>query len=85
MRLAAPLSILLALALSGCDRSSCDQTCRHLAKCKREKQVGAAIPGESAPEANPTCMARCEAQKPEFQACEAKYRECDKALACISY
>jgi hypothetical protein len=88
MRRLAPFAVLCALALltlGACDRSPCEQTCRHVAACKREKQLGAPIAGESAPPADPTCMARCEAAKPEYASCEGKKRECSDVLACISY
>lgn len=78
------LAVLLVL-LTACDRSPCDQTCRHVAACKRDKASGSEVPNTSAPEADPACMARCQAEKPEFNACEGKKRECSAVLECINY
>ncbi len=78
-------SVLLALLLTACDRPQCETTCRHVAACRRERNVGERLPGESAPPADPACMSRCEAATPEFAACEGKKRECAAVVDCIPY
>ena len=79
------LSLLLSLAAAACDRPPCETTCRHVAECKRGRDVGERTPGESKPPADPTCLARCEAATPEYAACEGKKRECSAVLECIPY
>jgi hypothetical protein len=76
---------ILVVILAACDRSPCDQTCRHVAACKRDKANGGEVGATSAPDADPTCMERCQAEKPEFAACEGKKRECGAVLSCINY
>lgn len=73
----------LLVAGAGCDRSACEQTCRRVAECKREKIVGERVPGDSVPGADPACMARCDTE--QFAACEGKKRECSAVLDCIPY
>jgi Cys-rich protein (TIGR04453 family) len=84
-RLALGFSLVLGLAAAACDRPQCEATCRRVAACKREATLGERIPGESAPQADPTCMSRCEAATPEFAACEGKKRECAAVVECITY
>jgi hypothetical protein len=79
------LCVALAAGLAACSRSPCEQTCRRVSACKREAKMGEALPGESAPPADPACMARCEAASDEFAACEGKRRECAAVLECIPY
>lgn len=79
------LTLALALSSAACSRGPCEETCRRVAECKRIKSVGARMPGESVAPADPTCMARCEAQTPEFTSCEGKKRECEAVLDCITY
>ena len=81
---ASVLAILLVL-VTACDRTECDQICRRVAKCKREKAAGGEVPGFSAMDADPTCMSRCQAEKPDFATCEVKKRECGAVLECINY
>ncbi len=77
--------LALAIGASACSRSPCEQTCRRVAACKREARQGAPLPGESKLPADPACMERCEADTPEFAACEGKRRDCEGVLACIPY
>ena len=77
--------LVLAIGASACSRSPCEQTCRRVAACMREARQGAPLPGESKLPADPTCMERCEAETPEFAACEGKRRDCEGVLACIPY
>jgi Cys-rich protein (TIGR04453 family) len=75
----------LALSLAACDRGPCEETCRHVAQCRRAKAEGERMLGEGKAAADSQCLARCEAATPEFAACEGKKRECDAVLACIPY
>jgi Cys-rich protein (TIGR04453 family) len=84
-RIVLGLALLLTLSTSACSRSPCEQTCRRVAQCKREKATGEVIPGDSVPAADPTCLSRCEAATPEYAACEGKKRECEAVLQCIPY
>jgi Cys-rich protein (TIGR04453 family) len=78
--------LLSTLVLApACSRGKCEETCRRVAACKLARAVGERIPGEPAQPADATCMARCEADTPEFAACEGKKRECGALLDCIPY
>jgi hypothetical protein len=79
------LVVLVMLSLGGCPRGPCEETCRRVAACRLAARIGERLPGEGAPPADATCMARCEAATEEFAACEGKRRECDAVLACIPY
>jgi hypothetical protein len=79
------LGLCLLLGLPACSQNPCEETCRHVAVCRREKQVGERMLGEGAPVADPTCLSRCAAATPEYAACEGKKRECAAVLACVPY
>jgi Cys-rich protein (TIGR04453 family) len=80
------LGLALALSLLACSRPPCEETCRKVAACRLEKSVGGErLLGERAPQADATCMSRCEQATPEFAACEGKKRECPAIMECIPY
>jgi Cys-rich protein (TIGR04453 family) len=79
------LLAVLVLSLLACSRGPCEETCRRVAACKKERTNGERLLGERAPAADPTCLSRCEAAMPEYAACEGKKRECAAVLECIPY
>ena len=77
--------VLGALALGGCSRNPCEETCRRVAACKLASKIGERMLGEGAAGADETCMQRCKDATEEFAACEGKRRECEAILDCIPY
>jgi hypothetical protein len=74
--------LLLLLALSCRERSTCEEVCLRVARCKAAAQDGEPIPGEPAPGPDARCMKRCTDEPEAFNACEAKNRTCKDLRSC---
>jgi hypothetical protein len=67
----------------GChERSTCEEVCLRVARCRTTARDGEPIPGERDQPPDARCMKRCRDQPEEFNACEAKNRTCAELRSC---
>lgn len=76
------LSLLTALALSGCDRSACETVCSREANCSLAASQGERMMGEGKLPPDKACLRRCAERHEDFMKCEGIKGDCTELLAC---